>query len=197
MSHGPTGVSQAEQKRRLEEQEFKFRRGVDYVETLRVQLLTTFATPPTYGSDDAAGLDLAADLSLHPTGLSPISAGNSKVGSGGEPDKYILKLYPGERALVHTGVAMAVPAGHYGHIMPRSGLALKHGIAVMAGVIDSDYRGEVGVVLINHGGSPIEIKHGDRIAQLIIEKYTPVMVKVKKNLTVSSRGEAGFGSTGK
>jgi dUTP pyrophosphatase len=201
MSHNPpTGVSKAEQKRRLEEQEFKFARGVDHVETLDVQLLTVYAQPPVYGSDDAAGLDLAADLSLHTSGLTPIIPDNTPAPRGGDgsgaPDKYKLKLYPGERVLVHTGVAVAIPSGNYGRIAPRSGLAMKFGIAEMAGVIDSDYRGEVGVILINHGATTLEINHGDRIAQLIIEKYTPVMVKVKKKLSPSSRGGAGFGSTG-
>lgn len=191
---GPTGVSQAEQKRRLEEQEFKFKRGVEHVETLGVQLLTVFAQPPAYGSDDAAGLDLAADLSLHVTGLTARVKGARH--SADNPDKFMLRIYPGERVMVHTGVAVAIPSGNYGRVAPRSGLALKFGIAEMAGVIDSDYRGELGVILINHGGQPLEIKHGDRIAQLIIEKYTPVMVKIKKKLSASSRGGAGFGSTG-
>ena len=197
MSHNPpTGVSKAEQKRRRELQDFIFSRGVDEVGTLDVQLLTVYAQPPVYGSDDAAGLDLAADLSLHTSGLTPILPGTHGADGSGAPDKYKLKLYPGERVLVHTGVAVAIPSGNYGRVAPRSGLAMKFGIAEMAGVIDSDYRGELGVILINHGGAPIEINHGDRIAQLIIEKYTPVMVKVKKKLSASSRGGAGFGSTG-
>ncbi len=189
-------MTKVEQARYLEIEKFKQLRGVDHVERLPIKLLSVFARVPTYGSYDAAGLDLAADLSLHSTGLNPLTLIPKGQRSVTHPDKFILKIYPGERMLIHTGVSMAVPAGHYGRVAPRSGLAMKNGIDVLAGVIDSDYRGEVGVILINHGGTPVEIKHGDRVAQLIIEKSASVVVEEIDELPVSKRGEAGFGSTG-
>ena len=98
---------------------------------------------------------------------------------------------------VETGIAMAIPYGNYGRIAPRSGLAAKHMIDVGAGVIDADYRGEVKVLLFNLSDQDFEIKKHDRIAQLIIEKYTPTMlVETDGKLPESERGEGGFGSTG-
>ena len=98
--------------------------------------------------------------------------------------------------LVSTGVSMAIPAGHYGRIAPRSGLAVKHGVMVGAGVIDSDYRGEIKVALATLNGV-YEFKKGDRIAQVIIEPVvTPELVQVD-SLDDSERGDSGFGSTGK
>ncbi len=194
MAHHGKKMTAKEQKRYLEMEKFKRLRGVDRVERLPIKLLSVFAQAPTYGSYDAAGLDLAADLSLHTTGLTALV--KRKQHSADHPDKFMVRIYPGERVLVHTGVSMAVPPGHYGRVAPRSGLAMKSGIDVLAGVIDSDYRGEVGVILINHGGAPIEIKHGDRIAQLIIEKSASVIVEEISELPPSKRGEGGFGSTG-
>lgn len=98
--------------------------------------------------------------------------------------------------LVSTGVSMAIPAGHYGRVSPRSGLAVKHGVMVGAGVIDSDYRGEIKVALATLNGV-YEFKAGDRIAQIIIETVvTPELVQVE-SLDDSERGDGGFGSTGK
>ena len=100
------------------------------------------------------------------------------------------------KVIVQTDLAVAIPAGHYGRVAPRSGLAVKHFIDVGAGVIDSDYRGAVGVVLFNHSADDFHIKHGDRIAQLIIEKIsTPAVVEVD-DLDATERGAGGFGSTG-
>jgi dUTP pyrophosphatase len=103
---------------------------------------------------------------------------------------------PGARALFPTGVHIAIPDGHVGYIRPRSGLALKHGIDVLGGVIDSDYRGDVGVILINHGTKPFEVVEGDRIAQLVFHPLTPVLLVEGGSLGVSARGTGGFGSTG-
>lgn len=140
------------------------------------KLLTNTATLPTYGSEEAAGMDLCVDL--------------EEVGK-------TAALLPGERRLFKTGISVALPARFYGRIAPRSGLAYKHGIDVMAGVIDSDYRGPVGVILINHGNDMFDITHGDRIAQMIITPYHTAMPELVEELPDTERGAGGFGSTGK
>eukprot|EP00958_Prasinococcus_capsulatus_P023990 scaffold3691_cov394-Prasinococcus_capsulatus_cf.AAC.10 len=102
----------------------------------------------------------------------------------------------GGRALVKTGLSIAIPQGTYARIAPRSGLAYKSGIDVGAGVVDYDYRGEVGVILFNFGNEDFQVRKGDRIAQLILEKIaTPEVVEVS-DLDDTVRGEGGFGSTG-
>lgn len=135
------------------------------------------ATCPTRGSKWSAGLDLSAYLPEGP-----------------------VFLRPGERSLIRTGVTLAIPHGFYGRIAPRSGLALRHGIDVMAGVIDSDYRGEVQVMLINHDGvdsvGNFVATHGDRIAQLIIEQVGMFDPKIVTELSETKRGDNGYGSTG-
>lgn len=108
-------------------------------------------------------------------------------------------LQPGERALVPTGLALAIPEGFEGQVRPRSGLAAMHGIGVVnaPGTIDSDYRGEVKVILINHGAHPFELHRGDRIAQLVIAPVPPCEIEEVEELPDSVRGEGGFGSTGR
>lgn len=108
---------------------------------------------------------------------------------------YLLK--PGERKLFKTGLYMSITAGLYGRIAPRSGLAYKHGIDVLAGVIDEDYRGEIGVILINFGQEEKTINVGDKIAQLIFEYYTRCEFEVVNELDDTTRGTGGFGSTDK
>jgi dUTP pyrophosphatase len=107
-------------------------------------------------------------------------------------------LLPGERLLVPTGLALEIPAGWEGQVRPRSGLALRHGIGMVntPGTIDSDYRGEVGVLLINLGGEPFTLRRGDRIAQLVIARVEQVEWEEAEALGGSGRGEGGFGSTG-
>ena len=107
-----------------------------------------------------------------------------------------LTIPPKGTALVKTGLIMACPEGTYGRVAPRSGLALKHSIDVGAGVIDADYRGEVGVILFNFGTKDFEIKEGDRIAQLVLEKIELSEVWEVAELDETVRGEGGFGSTG-
>ncbi|MBT9448072.1 MAG: dUTP diphosphatase [Desulfobacterales bacterium] len=109
-----------------------------------------------------------------------------------------VELSPGEIVLVPTGLAMAVPPGFEAQIRPRSGLAVKHGIGLInsPGTIDSDYRGEVGVALINLGRSPYTIRRGDRIAQMVIQKVFQAELKEVKALDKSSRDTGGFGHTG-
>ena len=149
---------------------------------------------------------------LHPHAKEPFRANLSDAGYDLFSTDYVT-LEPFQRKLVSTGVNVEIPQGFYGRIAPRSGLACKKGIDVMAGVIDSGYRGEIKVLLINLNfegynlqpnvfetmfGSPnkTEIKPGDRIAQLIIEKCHTVEWKAMKTLEESQRGEGGFGSSG-
>ena len=139
---------------------------------MKIKLTDFNAQIPTKGSEHSAGYDL-------------YSCCNALI-------------YPQERMLIKTGIVLEIPEGFYGRIAPRSGLALKNGIDVMAGVIDSDYRGEIGVILYNTDkNTPFHIKIGDRIAQLIIEKYYTFDLQQAEDLNVSERGTGGFGSTGK
>ena len=101
------------------------------------------------------------------------------------------------RALVPTGFALAIPQDHYGRLAPRSGLAVRHGLSVGAGVLDSDYRGEVRVLLLNHSDEDYTVHPGDRIAQLVLERISTPPVEVAGALDATARGEGGFGSTGK
>lgn len=108
-------------------------------------------------------------------------------------------LNPGERTLIKTGLFMAIPVGYEAQVRPRSGLAYKHGITVLnaPGTIDADYRGEVGVILINHGKEPFVIQDGERVAQLVIAKHERVEWQPVEELQNTQRGTGGFGSTGK
>ncbi len=130
---------------------------------------------PAYQTAASAGMDLMANISE------------------------TITMQPGHRLLIPTGLHMALPAGHEAQIRPRSGLALKHGITVLnsPGTIDADYRGEIKVLLINHGAEPFIINNGDRIAQMIIAKYEKVEWQIAETLDESERGTGGYGSTGK
>lgn len=140
--------------------------------TIQFKKLSTLATVPTRGSEFAAGYDLYST------------------------EGYTLQ--PLERKLFKTNIALAIPNGLYGRIAPRSGLAYKDGLDTMAGVIDEDYRGDVGVILINLGDKPKEIKAGDKIAQIIFENYTEAgFSEVYSELPLSARDGKGFGSTDK
>ncbi len=133
------------------------------------------ATLPAYATDASSGMDLRAYLE--------------------QP----IVLKPFERALIPTGLAMAIPEGHEAQVRPRSGLAINHGVTVLntPGTIDADYRGEVKVILINLGSEPFEIKNGDRIAQVIFKRTERAAWQVVEKLPESGRGEGGFGSTGR
>jgi len=140
------------------------------MESLCVKLSTS-AILPRRGTNGSAGYDLCANEEIF--------------------------LPAGERRLISTGISMAIPEGYYGRIAPRSGLAWKHGLDVLAGVIDSDYRGEIKVVLQNLDPAiSYKIQKGDRIAQLIFERYHTFQLTEVDDLTVSKRDEGGFGSTG-
>ena len=129
---------------------------------------------PSYATDGAVGLDLRAALK--------------------EP----LTLKPGERGIVPTGLKMAIPAGYEGCVRPRSGLAMKHGLTLTnsPGTIDSDYRGEVKVLMINLGQEPVVLQRGDRVAQLLISPVAHAQVVKVENLDDTARGGGGFGHTG-
>ena len=108
-------------------------------------------------------------------------------------------LQPGDRALIPTGIKMALPDGYEAQIRPRSGLAYKHGITVLnsPGTIDADYRGDVGVLLINHGQEPFTVEDGMRVAQMVVAQYSQFQWHAVEDLDETDRGEGGFGSTGK
>jgi len=110
-----------------------------------------------------------------------------------------LSLGPGERALVPTGISIAIPPGYEGQVRPRSGLALKHGISIVnaPGTIDADYRGEIGVILVNLAKEPFLIERGERIAQLVIARVPECELEIVDSLDETSRGTGGFGSTGR
>jgi dUTP pyrophosphatase len=131
------------------------------------------STLPRYQTDFAAGMDLCTSVDF--------------------------SLNPMERKLVPTGLRMAIPEGFEGQVRPRSGLALKHGISLVnsPGTIDSDYRGEIGVILINLGDETVEFKKGDRIAQLVICPVSRAELRSVSTLEETTRGAGGFGSTGK
>lgn len=125
-------------------------------------------------TDGAAGLDLAACIDRD------------------------LTLAPGQRALVPTGIAVALPPGFEGQLRPRSGLALRHGVTLLnsPGTVDADYRGEIGVLLVNHGAEPFTVRPGDRIAQLVVARVARAVVRLVEALDETERGAGGFGHTG-
>lgn len=147
---------------------------------LQFKKLHPDAKLPTRGSEHAAGYDLCAveDAFLYPP---------ASVFSG-------VRI---ERQVIRTGLSIAIPPGCYGRIAPRSGLAAKHGIDVLAGVVDFDYRGEILVVLVNLGDMPFSVSAGDRIAQLILESIETPEPEWANELPDTARGENGFGSTGR
>ncbi|MBK8498968.1 MAG: dUTP diphosphatase [Flavobacteriales bacterium] len=129
---------------------------------------------PSYATEHSAGMDLRANLDA------PIV------------------LAPGQRALIPTGLFLELPEGTEAQVRPRSGLAFKHGVTVLnaPGTIDADYRGEVGVLLINQGQEPFEVKDGERVAQLVVARYVRVGFVEVADLNTSERGAGGFGHTG-
>jgi dUTP diphosphatase len=130
---------------------------------------------PAYATDGASGVDLRAAI----------------------PEELVLQ--PGERALVPTGIAIALPPGYEAQVRPRSGLAAKHGIGILnaPGTVDSDYRGEIKVILMNYGREPFHIARGDRIAQLVVAPYVKAVWSETESLDETTRGSGGFGHTGR
>ena len=141
---------------------------------VKVKKLHPQAVIPGYMTEHAAGMDLCTVI-----------------------DAPVI-LAPGERALLPTGLAMEIPPGYEGQVRPRSGLALKKGIALVnsPGTIDADYRGEIGIIIINHGSEDVEFLPGDRIAQLIIAPVTQATLVEANDLDDSVRSSGGFGHTG-
>jgi dUTP pyrophosphatase len=141
---------------------------------IKVKKLRPHAIIPNYMTEHAAGMDLCTVIEA------PVV------------------LAPGERILLPTGLAMEIPPGYEGQVRPRSGLALKKGIALVnaPGTIDADYRGEIGIILINHGTEVVEFMPGDRIAQLIIAPVTRVSLIESEVLDDTTRSSGGFGHTG-
>ena len=137
--------------------------------------------------ENANGLDLPSYATENSAGMDLLSANNEDI-----------TLKPGQRILVKTGLAIALPEGFEAQIRPRSGLALKNGITVLntPGTIDADYRGEIGVILINLGEEVFTITRGMRIAQMVISHYKRAEFEVVTNLSETARGAGGFGSTG-
>ena len=131
------------------------------------------AATPVYATEGAAGMDLRATETV--------------------------RLAPGERAAVGTGLRLAIPEGYEGQVRPRSGLALRHGLAMVnsPGTIDADYRGEVKMILINHGSEVVQFEKDDRLGQLVICPVVRARLASVQNLDGSERGEGGFGSTGR
>jgi dUTP pyrophosphatase len=128
---------------------------------------------PCYMTKQAAGADLTAAVGAEVT------------------------ILPGERALIPTGVTVALPEGYEAEIRPRSGLALRHGVTLLnaPGTIDADYRGEVGIILINHGQAPFVVRRGDRVAQMVVHRVCRVHWSVSQALSPTERGGGGFGHT--
>jgi dUTP pyrophosphatase len=143
---------------------------------LEVKIRNESSNPlPVYQTDLSAGMDLHAFLT------EPVS------------------LQPGQRQLIPTGLFVELPASTEAQIRPRSGLALKHGITVLnsPGTIDADYRGEIKVLLINHGQEAFAINNGDRIAQMVVARHETVQWSLSRELNETGRGEGGYGSSGK
>ncbi|GBF25604.1 deoxyuridine 5'-triphosphate nucleotidohydrolase [bacterium MnTg02] len=140
-------------------------------------------------------LDHGADLPL-PDYQSALAAGFDVMAA--IPNSEPLRIPPGERVAVPTGFSLELPAGYECQARPRSGLALKHGITVLnaPGTIDADYRGEVKIILINHGNADFEVARGDRIAQLVVQPVVQAQFKLRETLSETERGSGGFGSTG-
>lgn len=143
---------------------------------MKIEIINESHHPlPQYATEQSAGVDLRANLDA------PIM------------------LQPGERKLVPTGLRIALPKGYEAQVRPRSGLALKHGITVLntPGTIDADYRGLIGVILINLGQEPFEVNDGERIAQMVIARHEQAEWQLVEELSETERGDGGFGHSGK
>ncbi|RKZ29738.1 dUTP diphosphatase [bacterium] len=139
-----------------------------------IRLLRKGAVPPKKMSDGSAGFDITACIESE------------------------IVIAPGKWASIPSGIALAIPDGYEGEIRPRSGIAAKFGVTLLnsPGTIDSDYRGEVSAIIINHGAEPFIVRNGDRIAQLLIKPVEKIAFNVVEKLTDTERGDGGFGSTG-
>lgn len=162
---------------------------------MKIQVIkTTTNELPNYGSVEAAGCDLRADL----WSIKEKFLFDTEIVRNEDSTVKGLLIHPGGRALISTGLQIALPVGYEAQIRPRSGLALKNGISVVnsPGTIDSDYRGDIGIILINHGFEPFMVEQGDRIAQMVIVKHEQAEFVEVQELDETSRGDGGFGHTG-
>ena len=162
---------------------------------MKIQVIkTTTNELPSYGSVEAAGCDLRADL----WSIKEKFLFDTEIVRNEDSAVKGLLIHPGGRALISTGLQIALPVGYEAQIRPRSGLALKSGISVVnsPGTIDSDYRGDIGIILINHGFEPFMVEQGDRIAQMVIVKHEQAEFVEVQELDETSRGDGGFGHTG-
>ena len=146
---------------------------------------------PSYATMQSAGMDICADLH----GNTPILK-NAFLSIEDEKGP-VINIRPGGRALVPTGIYISLPEGYEARIQPRSGLAIKKGITVLnsPGCIDADYRGEIGIILVNHGEELFTVAHGDKVAQMIISQVETVVWEVVNKLDNTERGDGGFGHT--
>ena len=154
---------------------------------LKIKYLAPDLKPINYSNKGDAGLDLRA------SGRWVINLGQDKKEI--TQDSYTIN--PNERILIQTGIEVELPKGHWGNIRDRSGLAMKQGLHTLAGVLDETYRGEIGIIMINLSNIPHEIKKNDRIAQMIITPYSQADVAKEENLSDTTRGKDGLGSSGK
>jgi dUTP pyrophosphatase len=157
-------------------QEIKEVKSLSDFQTIKVQIMRTQEAkafdPPSYATPYSSGVDLRSVKEL--------------------------VLLPGKWALVPTGISIALPMGYEAQIRPRSGLAVKHGVTLLnsPGTIDSDYRGEIQIILINHGSDPFPVHFGDRIAQMVVMPVAQAVFEEVRELSTTARGAGGFGSTG-
>ena len=161
--------------------------------------LPNYETPASAGMDVRANFDNIVKKFLFNTTIKEHE--NVRIDVNGETHHLIesITINPGGRALIPTGLRVAIPEGYEIQVRPRSGLALKNGITLLntPGTIDADYRGDIGVIVINHGTEPFTIMAGDRIGQIVLNKIERIEWKEVDNLPDTIRGEGGFGSTGK
>lgn len=161
--------------------------------------LPNYETPASAGMDVRANFDNIVEKFLFNTTIK--ESENVYINVKGETRHLIesITINPGGRALIPTGLRVAIPEGYEIQVRPRSGLALKNGITLLntPGTIDADYRGDIGVIVINHGTEPFTIMAGDRIGQIVLNKVERIEWKEVDNLPDTIRGEGGFGSTGK
>lgn len=161
--------------------------------------LPNYETPASAGMDVRANFDNIVEKFLFNTTIKEHE--NVRIDVNGETHHLIesITINPGGRALIPTGLRVAIPEGYEIQVRPRSGLALKNGITLLntPGTIDADYRGDIGVIVINHGTEPFTIMAGDRIGQIVLNKVERIEWKEVDNLPDTIRGEGGFGSTGK
>lgn len=161
---------------------------------MKVKLLTATARVPERKTQGAAGFDLHADLVRRDP--KDMFARSNSIHT--DTDGVYMDILPGGRVLVPTGVSVAIDEGFEGQVRPRSGLSLKKGLTVLnsPGTIDSDYRGEVGVILYNASNEIQIIRHGERVAQLVLSPVPTLDIELVSGLDETERGEGGFGSTG-